>query len=279
MHLHCEAMADEKSQLRELIQFLNPSFQIDIKGVALEYIAGLTASEKGCNLITSTDHLVSSLIQLLIEDQSEEIKRDSLKILINVLPDPEKAKQLGLLDEDFLYFITKYVLNPESKYADDAAKLLNNLTRCEGNCKILLSYVESLKKVSLPDFVDAFCIKNYNKKGNQLSHLGSFLSNMTLLENGRKLFLDKERCVIQRLLPYTTYMDSKVRRAAATRIIKNISFETGIVARSISLYCPKPNYIAVLSSFSKLQSAEHGRTRRDLVGTPESIRCTRQLSS
>lgn len=167
-------------------------------------------------------------MQLLIDDECEEIKRDCLKILINILPDPEKANQHGLLDERFLYFLINYVLDKVSKYADDAAILLNNLTRCEGNCMVLLTYIESLKNVSLPNFVDAFCIRKYNQKGNHLSHVGSFLANMTLLEHSRKLFLDKERCVIQRLLPYTTHMDSSVRRAAATRIIKNLSFETGI---------------------------------------------------
>ena len=221
-------MADEKLQLLELRQFLKPNVQVGIKGVALEYIAGLTASEKGCNLITSSDDLVSNLVRLLIDDECEEIKRDCLKILINILPDPEKANQHGLLDQGFLYFLINYVLDQESKYADDAAILLNNLTRCEGNCRILLTYIETWKNISLPDFVDAFCIREYNQKGNHLSHIGSFLANMTLLEHSRKLFLDKERCVLQRLLPYTTHMDSGVRRAAATRIIKNVSFETGI---------------------------------------------------
>lgn len=226
--LHTRAMANDKTQLLELKQFLLPTFQIEIKGIALEYVAGLTASDKGCRLIVSTDNLVESLIRLLVEDDNEDIKRECLKILINISPDPENTKQLGLLDEDFLFFLIKYVLNHDAKYADDGAKLLSNMTRCEGNCKTVLNYIESLKSVKLPDFVDAFCIRDYNKKGNQLSYLGSFLSNLTMLDNARRLFLDKERCVIQRLLPYTTHMDSKVRRAAAVRIIKNVSFETGM---------------------------------------------------
>ena len=220
----------EKAQLLELLQFLKPTVQLDIKRVALEYIAGLTASEQGCTLITSTDCVVSTLVELSVDDVSEEVKRDCTKILINVLSDPEQAKKLGLLEKEFIYFLLKYVLNRESKYADDAAMLLNNLTRCEENCRMLLTCIESLNDISLPDFVDAFCIKEYNKKGNQLSHIGSFLANMTLVEHARKLFLDKERCVIQRLLPYTTHMESIVRRAAATRSIKNLSFETGRVA-------------------------------------------------
>ena len=220
-------MEEEKVQILELRQFLQPSFQTEIKGVALEYIAGLTASENGCNLITGTDQLVSSIIHLLIEDTNEDVKSSCLRILINILPDPENAKQLGLLERDLLYFLIMYVLHQESKYADDAAMLLSNISRCEENCKVLMAYFESVKNVSLPNFVDAFCIIKFNKKGNQLSHVGSFLSNMTLLEQARKLFLDKERCVLQRLLPYTTHKDSKIRRAAAARIIKNVSFETG----------------------------------------------------
>ena len=231
-------MEEEKLQLQELRQFLQPSFQTEIKGVALDYIAGLTASEKGCNLITGTDQLVSSIIHLLIEDTNEEVKSSCLKILINILSDPENAKQLGLLDKDFLYFLFIYVLHQESRYADDAAMLLTNISRCEKNCKVLLTYFESVKNVSLPDFVDAFCIMKFNKKDNQLSHVGSFLSNMTLLEQARKLFLDKDRCVLQRLLPYTTHKESKIRRAAAARIIKNVSFETG----NCSTVCMKVKY-------------------------------------
>ena len=221
-------MADAKSQLEELCQFLNADCKLEVKGATLEYIAGLTAHENGCELIANTSNLLQSLVKLLIEDTTEEIKRDCLRILTNLIADAQKARSIGLLDEDFLYFVIKYVLSKEAKYADDAAKLLSNLSRTAKNCQVFFDYIDKLKSVALADFVDAFCIKGYNKKNNQLSHLGSFLSNMTLIENARKLFLDQHRCVIQRLLPYTSHMESKIRRAAVVRIIKNLSFETGM---------------------------------------------------
>ena len=234
-HVGANKMADEKAQLKELTQFISTDFQTEIKGTALEYIKGLTGTADGCEKIISTQNLPQSLVKLLIEDGSEEIKRDCLKILTNLVGDPARGDSVGLLDEDFLYFLMKYVLDKDSKYADDASRLMSNLTRCEKNCQKVLTYIEQLKSISLPDFVDAFCISGYNKRNNQLSHLGSFLSNMTLIEKARKLFLSKDRCVIQRLLPYTTHMESSIRRAAAIRIIKNTSFETGLL--KIIFFC------------------------------------------
>ena len=46
---------------------------------------------------------------------------------------------------------------------------------------------------------------SYNSKGAGLHYLGPFLSNLSQLSDVRQKILDRERCVVERLLPFTDY--------------------------------------------------------------------------
>ena len=48
-------------ELRELLQFLEPSARLDLKTVALQHILGLTGSPEGLELISNVPELVRML--------------------------------------------------------------------------------------------------------------------------------------------------------------------------------------------------------------------------
>ena len=217
-------MADD--QLTELTQFLTPAVPPHIKGTALEYVVGLTATEGGRQTLRKNDKTLNCLRTLFMEDSCPQIVKGSLTGLVNLSSDLSRADQHKLVDSELLLFLLKCVVCKCSKYADNAAMLLSNWTRSESNAKTVLDCIKKEREVSLPSLIDAFCIEKYNDSAS-LHHIGSFLSNITQLKEARTYILDREQCVIQRILPYTSYMESGIRRAGAVRILRNCSFESG----------------------------------------------------
>ncbi len=71
-----------------------------------------------------------------------------------------------------------------------------------------------------------FCRENYNAHA-QLHYLGPVLSNLTQIKDARLALLDRDHYVIQRLLPFTEYAQSLVRRGGIVGALKNCCFETG----------------------------------------------------
>ena len=57
--------------------------------------------------------------------------------------------------------------------------------------------------------------------------LATFISNLTQLQESRDFILDKDRCVIQRLLPFTMYSASLTKRGGIVGALRNCCFETG----------------------------------------------------
>ncbi|NXF41671.1 HGH1 protein, partial [Nyctibius bracteatus] len=57
--------------------------------------------------------------------------------------------------------------------------------------------------------------------------LGPLLCNLSQLPEGRRGLLDRSRCSVQRLLPFTQYEDSVVHRRGIVGALRNCCFEYG----------------------------------------------------
>ncbi|XP_052643886.1 protein HGH1 homolog isoform X1 [Harpia harpyja] len=57
------------------------------------------------------------------------------------------------------------------------------------------------------------------------SQLGPLLCNLSQLPEGRRGLLDRSRCSVQRLLPFTQYQDSVVHRRGVVGALRNCCFE------------------------------------------------------
>ncbi|XP_016133366.1 protein HGH1 homolog, partial [Sinocyclocheilus grahami] len=101
--------------------------------------------------------------------------------------------------------------------------ILSNLSRHERTCRDVFSALQE-QKIGLDKVVEIFCTEGFNKKAS-LHYLGPLLSNLTQLPEARHFILDKDRCVIQRLLPYTQYEESSTRRGGVVGTLRNCCFD------------------------------------------------------
>ena len=130
-------------------------------------------------------------------------------------------------EPDFLTFLLEYILKPDSALADIACQILSNISRFEGcAAKLIRKIIDNKETVGFDRLIQVFCREDYNKNA-KLHYLGPLLSNLTQIKEARLALLDKKHYVIQRLLPYTEYAESLVRRGGIVGALKNCCFETG----------------------------------------------------
>lgn len=210
------------SEAAELLSFLSPSTRPDVKGHTTEYILGLSGNRDGCRFLRSKPDLIVALFALT-SDPSIAIVKDCYYILINLSADETLHKVL-VEDVKVLPVLLKNLVDPEYPFSDQICSILSNLTRHEKTCKTLFSVFQ--EELGLTQLVEMFCTEGYNKQAT-LHCLGLLLSNLTQLPEAREHIVDKNRCVVQRLLPFTQYQTSVVRRGGVIGTLRNCCFDHG----------------------------------------------------
>ncbi len=164
-----------------------------------------------------------------LQDSQASVAEKAHKAVVNLTAEEEfRSKILSFqTDPDFLTFMLEYVLKPDSMLADIACSILSNLSQSEaGAYKIVQRMVANKELVGFARLIQVFCRENFNTHA-KLHYLGPLLSNLTKIKEARLALLDKSQCVIQRLVPYTEYADSVVRRGGVIGALRNCCFETG----------------------------------------------------
>lgn len=210
------------SDAAELLSFLSPSTRPDVKNEAVEFILGLSGHRDGCRFLRSKPELLTALFPLT-SDISVAIVKDCYLIFINLSAD-DTLHQVLVSDVKILPVLLKNLQDPEYLFSDQICTILSNLTRLEKTCKTVFKVLQ--EEVGLAKLVEIFCTEGYNKKA-KLHYLGPLLSNLTQLPEARNYILDKDRCVIQRLLPFTQYQASVVRRGGVIGTLRNCCFGHG----------------------------------------------------
>lgn len=208
------------TEAAELLSFLTPSTRPDVKGRATECILGLSGNRDGCRLLRSKPDLIAAVFALT-SDPSIAIAKDCYHIIVNLSADETLHKVL-ISDVKVLPVLFKKLQDPEYFFSDRVCTILSNLSRLEKTCKTVLKVLQ--EELGLSKLVEIFCTEGYNKKCN-LHYLGLLLSNLTQLPEARNYLMDKERCVIQRLLPYTQYEASMIRRGGVIGTLRNCCFD------------------------------------------------------
>jgi len=213
---------DQKS-VQELLPFLSMDARVDVKAMALEYILGLSGSVSGKTLLKENDEYLGRILHLT-KDTNANICGDALSVLVNL--SAESLISEKLLEYNFVETFLTYSLSPTSEHADKVAMILSNLTRTEQGCSEVLKVVKRNEDCCLNKVVEVLCKEKFNMHC-KLHYLATFLSNLTQLQETRDFILDKDGCVIQRLLSFTTYDASLTKRGGIVGAIKNCCFETG----------------------------------------------------
>ncbi|XP_066531249.1 protein HGH1 homolog isoform X2 [Hoplias malabaricus] len=209
------------SEAKDLLSFLRLDVRADVKGQATEYILGLTGNRDGCRYLRTQPEFLKALVTLTA-DPSIAIVKDCYHALINLSADETLHKPL-VKETEILPTMFKNLLNPEYMFADRVCTILTNLSRHEATCREVFQALQK-QEISLAKMVEIFCTVGFNKKAS-LHYLGPLLSNLTQLPETRQFILDKERCVIQRLLPYTQYDASVTRRGGVVGTLRNCCFD------------------------------------------------------
>ena len=222
-------MADS-NDLEELSEFISVSARPDLKASSMQYVMGLTSSADGIQLLLSHAKLLKAIVLALTQDAHESIATDAFKATINltanIVDGGDSANNLAS-DNKLLRILLETVIDKSSLNSDNACKVLTNITRIPTGCRHVMDILQQADfPVKLVTLVEAFGTKDYNKNGN-LDYIGTVLSNLTQLPEGREFVLDKDRCIVQRLLPFIQFAGSRIRRRGIVAAVRNCCFETG----------------------------------------------------
>lgn len=171
-----------------------------------------------------------------MNDTTKPIAKDASLCLVNISATSDGATTLINLDvnkycpplqkppKNIVQEILQNIFDPSSFIADQCCMIFSNLSRCSHLIEKIIDYIESSSK-SLDELINIFTKNDYNKNGSKLHYLGPTLSNLSQSHRVRMFILDKTKYVIQRLLPFTEYKDSLVRRGGVVGTLKNCCFE------------------------------------------------------
>ena len=235
------------AQLQELFSFLSLDSRVDLKTIALDYILGLTGSEDGRAMIKNSQPVIRLLLQLTSDKQSV-ITKDANLVLLNLSSSKDVAETM--LDLDVIPKLLVHLVNPEYAQSDAVCMTLSNLTQTEKGSELFLTSIMKSEQAqtaepsatassastvsatagtavpSLYQLVDIFDRKGYNKHAN-FHYLATVFLNITQLSLTRQLFLDRKKCILPRLIPYTQFHESEIRRGGIVGLLRNLCFEVG----------------------------------------------------
>ena len=211
--------------MAELCEFLSPSARLDLRSTALDNVLGLTGSSEGLALLRKHTRLLQRLLELAGDSSQPVLCRDSHLALLNASADAELAESLVRLDA--APRLLERVVDPKWKEADKVCMTLSNLTRWEiGSSAVSRALAGSGGcSVSLYKLVDVFGRVGYSKHANY-DYLATVFSNISQLGLVRKMFLNRDKCVVPSLLHYTQ-SSSLTRRGGIVGLLRNLCFQVG----------------------------------------------------
>uniref|UniRef100_A0A0B6Z7H2 Protein HGH1 homolog n=1 Tax=Arion vulgaris TaxID=1028688 RepID=A0A0B6Z7H2_9EUPU len=211
---------------KDLLKFLTLDTRYDIKSIAIRYILETTGTKEGIDFISEGDTFLEAIMSLT-SDTEVDISRDSYLALINLSSEETIAYRL-MHSSDGVHFMLNLlnkIVKSEFALADEASSIIANVTRLPGCAKLIAEKILAEEAtVTLEKIVNALCQVNFNKKAT-LHYLALILSNLTQVPAIRKTIMDKDRCIIQKLLPFTEYSESVKRRGGIIGALKNCCFE------------------------------------------------------
>jgi len=208
--------------VEEIGQFLLPNQRMDVRAVALAQVLGLTGTDDGVATMRQCPQLLETLVTLLL-DKADVIATDACLALINLSADA--ATVPVLLQINIVNYLYKLIQDKESKQADKATQILSNLTRDLKSCNSVFSQMQDAN-IGIDTLITILCQENYNSGGQEMNYLGPVLSNLSQLPKVRTHILDRQKCVIQRLVAFTEYSKSMVKRGGVVGTIRNCCFDT-----------------------------------------------------
>lgn len=211
----------------EFAPILTLSAPPHVKKPAIEYFLGLTGSEEGKLFIGKSDKFIKGILDLT-EDSDDAVVKPAYETLINLATQDPICKRIINSENSSDIIVKNFakVLDPKYKHADLVCKFLSNLTRPEEVAQKVADIIKIADKLNIVKFVTVLCTKDYNKDAD-LHYLAPILANLSQTRHIREEILARDQWVIQRLLPFVSYMESDIRRLGVVSCVKNCCFDDG----------------------------------------------------
>ncbi|XP_033210904.1 protein HGH1 homolog isoform X2 [Belonocnema kinseyi] len=222
---------DEKAveSLKEISAFLNSEARADLKDATIQQVLGSAA---GRELLLKLPEILKKLV-ILLQDNAITIAKAAALALINLTADEggssallvisESFKYEGKFSSDLIHVCLKYVMDRNINLADPCCMILSNMTRPSVFVDRILALFDKTG-YSWDSIIAAFC-----KKGDTncaTSHyLGPVFSNLSQSPKVRRHLTDRTRGLIRRLLPFTEYAESELRRGGIVGTLRNCCFD------------------------------------------------------
>ena len=200
----------------ELLTFLSKSSpNREARALAIQYLLGMTGTAEGRLFIGTGDKFITSITDLL-DDEVEQIASDAHRSFINLATDEQLARRLSN-NENFLMKIISCCIS-NSPHADAAAMTLSNLAHWNDCASLIVEFLEKHDaNFYIYRIVEVFC-----KVTDRLHYIASFLSSLTQVKEARKLVLDKNKCIIQKLFSFIQFKESRIRQNGIVGVIRNL---------------------------------------------------------
>ncbi|KAF5281869.1 hypothetical protein FQR65_LT14513 [Abscondita terminalis] len=202
--------------LKDLIKLIDDKNRPDLQIITLDNILGLSGTADGLDLIAQQD-LLDKLVSLL-SSKHEAVKKAAALVLVNVSAAEDKHDVLLKNCEGFIHDLIESILDANSEIADSSCMILSNITRSSKHLEKVVNAIGDLEPI-----LNVFTKTNHNHKGQNLYYLGPVFSNLSQSPSVRKLLLDTNW--ISKLLAFTEFADSLVKRGGVVGTIRNCCFD------------------------------------------------------
>ncbi|NXP82216.1 HGH1 protein, partial [Ramphastos sulfuratus] len=209
------AAAAEEAAMVELVALLAPAAGEAARAGAAEAALALSGDAAGRRLLAGRPEALTGLLELATgpyppPGPCSPAARHALGCLVNVSAEPVAREPLlaGL----------PALLNLLPGGA--ACGVLANLCRERGAARRVLQGLRE-RDTGLDPLLQAL------GEPQPPPQLGPLLCNLSQLPEGRRGLLDRSRCSVQRLLPFTQYRDSVIHRRGIVGALRNCCFQYG----------------------------------------------------
>jgi len=190
-----------------------------IKLAAAEGIATMSTTAEGHHELKDTN--VIRFMVRMIGDSEPKISRAVLSSLINFCEHPGFLQQM--ISNHVVSRLIDGILDQDNKVVELYVILLANVSRDPRGAAKVLQTGDTLYGYYVTKLVDLF-LQNPEKKEDTFSWVGSILNNVSQVEEGRSLMMEKSRGLFLRLLPFI-HNANKVRRTGILGVVRNCLFE------------------------------------------------------
>ncbi|KAL6267624.1 hypothetical protein P5V15_000699 [Pogonomyrmex californicus] len=219
--------------LEEISKYLKSDNRFDVILFALNEVLRLTATADGRELLLKLPEMLKQLV-VYLQDSRASISSCAAQTLINITGDESGASAMLIISEsdvatqepslNLIKVCLRAIMDKSSTLADLCCMILSNMTRPFHLVDRIITLIE--QNYSWDEIVAAFTTKQYNTTGDKLHYLGPVFSNLSQSPHVRRYLMDRDRCIIQRLLPFTEYSESIIRRGGIVGTLKNCTFDT-----------------------------------------------------